>query len=128
MIPCAECGTERISPISRMEENLLEDIIPGIGYADMQRAGIYAPVYDVKVRYYAPLFLNERVEIHTHYLYKLGARLDYTYQVYRESDHTLCAEGSTTQLFIDAQGELMTELPSYYQDWQRQYLSLDEPQ
>lgn len=38
---------------------------PGIGYADMQRAGIYAPVYDVKVRYYAPLFLNERVEIHT---------------------------------------------------------------
>lgn len=101
---------------------------PGIGYADMQRTGIYAPVYDVKVRYYAPLFLNERVEIHTHYLYKLGARLDYTYQVYRESDHTLCAEGSTTQLFIDAQGELMTELPFYYQDWQRQYLSLDEPQ
>lgn len=29
---------------------------PGIGYADMQRTGIYAPVYDVKVRYYAPSF------------------------------------------------------------------------
>ena len=99
---------------------------PGIGYADMQRAGIYAPVYEVKVRYYAPLFINDKVEIHTHYVYKLGARLDYTYQVYRDSYHTLCAEGSTIQLFIDPQGNLMTELPAYYQAWQQKYLMLDK--
>lgn len=99
---------------------------PGIGYADMQRAGIYAPVYEIKVKYYAPLFINEKVEIHTRYMYKLGARLDYTYQIYRESDHVLCAEGSSTQLFINPQGELMTELPSYYQEWQQRYLTLNE--
>lgn len=59
-------------------------------------------------------------------MYKLGARLDYTYQIYRESDHVLCAEGSSTQLFINPQGELMTELPSYYQEWQQRYLTLNE--
>lgn len=99
---------------------------PGIGYADMQRAGIYAPVYELRAKYYAPLFINERVEIHTHYVHKLGARLDYFYRIYRESDHILCAEGSTTQLFIDLQGELMTELPSYYQEWQKKYLGIAE--
>lgn len=99
---------------------------PGIGYADMQRAGIYAPVYELRAKYYAPLFINERAEIHTHYVYKLGARLDFFYRIYRESDHTLCAEGSTTQLFIDLQGELMTELPSYYQEWQKKYLGIAE--
>lgn len=95
---------------------------PGIGYADMQRAGIYAPIYDLHVRYYAPLLINDRAEIHTTYVWHAGARLDYTYKVYRESDHTLCAEGSTVQLFIDPEGALMVDPPDYYTRWQERYL------
>lgn len=99
---------------------------PGIGYADMQREGIYAPIYEVKIRYYAPLAINETAEIHTRYIHKPSARLDYAYRIYRKSDHTLCAEGSTTQLFIDQQGELMTECPPYYLEWQKKFLNLPE--
>ena len=44
------------------------------------------------------------------------------YQVFRASDHTLCAEGTTVQLFIDAQGELMVEKPAYFEAWQVKYL------
>lgn len=95
---------------------------PGIGYADMQRSGIYAPVYEVKVRYYAPLHINETAVVHTRYVHKPGARLDYAYKIYRENDHTLCAEGHTVQLFIDSDGELMTDLPDYYRKWQEKYL------
>ncbi len=95
---------------------------PGIAYADMQKAGIYAPIYDLHIRFYAPLNLNDRAEIHTCYVHKPGARLDYSYKVYRESDGTLCAEGSSTQLFIDAQGQLMTDKPDYYEKWQKKYL------
>ena len=46
------------------------------------------------------------------------------YRIYRESDHTLCAEGHTTQLFIDPEGELMTDLPDYYEAWQGKYLGI----
>lgn len=95
---------------------------PGIGYADMQREGIYAPVYDLHLRYYAPLVLNDVAVVHTVYVHKPGARLDYIYKVYRESDRKLCAEGSTVQLFIDAQGELMVDMPAYYEAWQQKYL------
>lgn len=95
---------------------------PGIGYADMQRAGIYAPIYDLHVRYLHPLVINNVAVIHTHYVYHPGARLDYTYKVYRESDNVLCAEGDTVQLFIDKQGLLMTEVPDYYQKWQEKFL------
>ncbi len=97
---------------------------PGIGYADMQNAGIYAPIYDLRVRYYAPLLINEVVEIQTTYVYKPGARLDYAYKVYRAGDRTLCAEGSTTQLFIDPKGQLMLDLPDYYREWQKKYLEI----
>lgn len=95
---------------------------PGIGYADMQREGIYAPIYDLHVKYFAPLKINDEAEIHTRYTYHPGARLDYSYQVFRVSDHVLCAEGSTTQLFIDRHEQLMLELPDYYVAWQKQWL------
>ncbi len=94
---------------------------PGIGYADMQRAGIYAPIYDVHIKYYAPLAINDVAVIHTRYLHKPGARLDYSYQIYREHDNVLCAEGSTVQLFIDTKGELMLEEPDYYLEWKEKY-------
>jgi acyl-CoA thioester hydrolase len=95
---------------------------PGIGYADMQREGIYAPIYELHSKYYAPLIINDVAEIHTRYVYHPGARLDYHYQVFRASDHLLCAEGSTTQLFIDQQEQLMIDKPDYYQAWQDKYL------
>lgn len=94
---------------------------PGIGYADMQAAGIYAPVYDMHVRYLAPLGMNDVAEIHTRYVHKAGARLDFSYEVFRASDHTKCAEGTTTQLFIDSQGQLLLEEPAYYAQWLEQY-------
>ena len=43
---------------------------PGIGYADMQRSGIYAPIYDIHIKYCAPLVMNDVVIVHTHYIYK----------------------------------------------------------
>lgn len=95
---------------------------PGIGYADIQRSGIYAPVYDLHVRYLAPLRVNDVAEIHTRYVHKPGARLDFEYEVYREEDHVLCAAGSSTQLFIDPDGRLLLDLPDYYARWQEQFL------
>ncbi len=96
---------------------------PGIGYPVMQAARIYAPVYDVHMRYFASLKLEDVAEIHTFYEYKPGARLDYRYEIYRQSDHELCLKAETTQLFIDPQGQLMIEKPDYFEAWQHKFLS-----
>lgn len=98
---------------------------PGIGYADMQEAGIYAPVYDLHIRYLAPLAMNDVAVIHTRYVYHPGARLDYAYKIYKENGDVLCAEGSSTQLFIDTDGELLTDKPDYYREWQEKYLEIE---
>ena len=94
---------------------------PGIGYADMQRSGIYAPIYDLHLRFYAPLVLDDVAVVHTRYVYRPGARLDFEYIVSREADGILCAEGSTVQLFIDTEGMLMVDSPDYYKEWQARY-------
>lgn len=93
----------------------------GIGYEDIVRSGIYAPIVDVHIKYYGPLTLNDIAVIKTRYVYKRGARLDYSYEVTRESDGKLCATGTTTQLFIDENEQLLLEAPQYYLDWQKKF-------
>lgn len=93
----------------------------GIGYADIVKSGIYAPVVDMRLKYYAPLTLNDVAVITTRYVKKRGARLDYEYEIRRESDNKLCVAGMTTQLFIDEHEELLLDAPDYYLEWQRRW-------
>lgn len=95
---------------------------PGIDYKTMGAMRMPAPVYDVHMKYFASLGYGDVAEIHTFYVYHIGARLDYRYEIYRERDHELCMKAETTQLFIDANGELMLEKPKYFEEWQAKYL------
>lgn len=95
---------------------------PGVDYKKMQDTGIYAPVYDIQVKCLAPLEMNDVAVIHTFYVPKRGARLDFRYEIYRERDNVLCCTGSTTQLFIDTEGVQMYELPFFYEDWKERWL------
>lgn len=99
---------------------------PGIGYADIAASGIYAPIVDLRVKYYGPLAINDVAVIRTRYVYHPGARLDYSYEIRRESDNALCARGLTTQLFIDQNQQLMLEKPDYYAEWQEKNGIKDE--
>lgn len=92
---------------------------PGIGYADIAASGQYAPIVDLHVKYYGPLLLNDVAIVRTRYVHKLGARLDYSYEVRRQSDNALCCTATTTQLFIDEQEQLMLEDPAYFAEWKR---------
>jgi acyl-CoA thioester hydrolase len=92
---------------------------PGCDYTVMMETGITAPVYEVKYRCLAPLEMNDVAVIHTTYVPRRGARLDYRYQIFRERDGALCLEGSTIQLFIDQNGEQMLEEPFFFADWKK---------
>ena len=95
---------------------------PGCDYKTMQDTGIYAPIYDIQVKCLAPLEMNDVAVIHTVYVPKRGARLDYQYEIYRERDNVLCCKGTTTQLFIDRDGIQMYDIPYFYEVWKKRYL------
>ncbi len=99
---------------------------PGIDYLTMARAGMPAPVYDVHMKYFASLGMNDVAEIHTVYVYHRGARLDFRYEIYRLRDRQLCLKAETTQLFIGPDGGLMVDKPAYFVDWQRRFLGLTD--
>jgi acyl-CoA thioesterase FadM len=96
----------------------------GKGVATLLGAGtgIYAPIYDVHTRHYASLQMGDVAVIHTTFIPKRGARLDYKYHIYREHDGVLCCEGETTQLFVDSNGNLLLELPDFVISWKNKWL------
>lgn len=91
-------------------------------FLEVGKRNILAPVYDVHMRYFASLRMGDEAEIHTFYVPRWGARLDYRYEIYRLSDHKLCLRAETTQLFMDARGALVPYAPDYYVAWKRKYL------
>lgn len=95
---------------------------PGIAYADMLREGIYAPIYDLHLRYLHPLAMDEEMTITTTFVYHIGARLDFEYVIKNAKTGELCCKGSSTQLFINSTGELITDLPEFFKVWQQRYL------
>lgn len=98
---------------------------PGIGYADMEREGIYAPIYDMQLRYLKPLAINDVAIITTRYTPHVGARIDMDYEIRRERDGELCVKAHTVQLFIDAQGEFLPIKPDFYEAWQKRFGQTD---
>lgn len=47
--------------------------------------------------------------------------IDYRYEIYHSSDYELCLRAETTQLFIDANGELLPYAPDYYVEWKKRF-------
>lgn len=94
---------------------------PGIGYDVMLREQVYAPMYDLQMKYLAPLSLNDIAVITTTYHYHPGARLDFSYEVRRKGDQRLCLTATSTQLFINAQGEQLLLRPPFYEEWLKKY-------
>lgn len=88
----------------------------------MLATGIYAPIYDVHTRHYASLRMGDVAVVHTTFVPQRGARLDYKYKIFRESDGVLCCEGETTQLFIDPDGNLLLQLPDFVEAWKTKWL------
>ena len=48
---------------------------PGCDYGIMMQTGITAPIYDLKIKYLAPLSMNDYAIIHTTYVPKPGSPL-----------------------------------------------------
>ncbi|MEA5005747.1 MAG: acyl-CoA thioesterase [Rikenellaceae bacterium] len=95
---------------------------PGLRYMDIYEAGFTAPVVDLHISYKNPLIYGDTAIIETKYIYTPAAKIIFEFSIYRASDNQLVAEGSSIQVFLDKQGELMLVNPEFYLNWQRRWL------
>ncbi len=77
----------------------------GFDYARTEREGCYLPVIDAYVKYRAPAFFDDEIEVATRVLDYSYVRLTFGYTVTRVADGTICADGHTVLAAVDQAGE-----------------------
>ena len=86
----------------------------GFAYRDIeQQDGCYIAVVDARCRYKAPARYDDEIVVRTHLKNVRESLIHFGYQVVRESDGTLLAEGETTHIVTDANMQ-KRELPQKY--------------
>jgi acyl-CoA thioester hydrolase len=77
--------------------------------------GCYIAVVDARCRYKVPARYDDQILIRTFFKNLRASLIHFGYEVLREPDMTLLAEGETTHIVTDAQLQ-RRELPAKYRD------------
>jgi acyl-CoA thioester hydrolase len=85
----------------------------GVDYTTFIQHHTAVPVIHLRVDYLAPARLADTLEVTARLLKSESARLDFDYEVRRESDGMLLATGSTSQVFTTPAGELLLTWPGF---------------
>jgi acyl-CoA thioester hydrolase len=85
----------------------------GFTYREMERDGTHLPVVDVRCRYKLPARYDDVVAIRTRLVNVRESLLHFGYQIVRQSDGALLAEGESIHMVVDS-GFKRTALSSKY--------------
>jgi len=88
----------------------------GFTYRDMERDdGCYIAVVDARCRYKAPARYDDQILVRTFVKNLRASLIHFGYEVLREPEMTLLAEGETTHIVTNAELQ-RRELPAKYQE------------
>jgi acyl-CoA thioester hydrolase len=86
----------------------------GFTYRDMEaKDDCYIAVVELRCRYKAPARYDDSVVVRTRLKHLRGSLIGFAYEIVREGDGTLLAEGETMHIVTDAQMQ-KRELPEKY--------------
>jgi acyl-CoA thioester hydrolase len=95
----------------------------GIGYLDFYANGYTAPIVDLQLQYVSPLTINDVAVIETRYIETAAAKLCFEYIIHRQSDGALVARGSSVQVFVDKDGNMALNNPTFFEEWKTRWLT-----
>lgn len=89
----------------------------GISYIDVKDAGVATPIINFSCDYKKALQYPETILVETTYVPCKAAKIILNYKLFRKESMELMAEGQTTQVFTDFDGNLLLCAPEFYESW-----------
>lgn len=90
----------------------------GLSYPNYVANGCYAPLVDLQFSYRQPLRYGERARTLITYRNTPAAKVVFDYEVHRlDNADTLVATGTSTQVFLDFNYQLIWTNPPFYEAW-----------
>jgi len=96
----------------------------GVDYTTFFAHNTPAPVAQLRVDYLAPALLADTLTATARLFKSEAAKLEFEYEIRRQSDHSLLAFGSSLQVFTNLQGELLLTLPPFMVERHRAWANL----
>jgi acyl-CoA thioester hydrolase len=86
----------------------------GFNYRDMEiGADARLPVTEVRVRYRTPALYDDLILIRTRIIEMRSRMITFAYEVIRDSDGEMLADGETVHVVVNSQGRARTFPPEY---------------
>lgn len=93
----------------------------GLDYMSIYHKGYVVPIVDLTCQFKQSLSFSENAIIETRYINCDAAKIQFEYTIYRESDLSIVATGTTTQVFLNAERELELANPAFYLEWKKKW-------
>ncbi|WP_298612133.1 thioesterase family protein [uncultured Odoribacter sp.] len=94
-----------------------------IGYLRIFGEGFYAPLVKLDFNYKKPLVYGNKMLVEIKYLPTEAAKICFDYRIYLIENGTqvLVATGSSMQVFLDKNYQLIWGNPDFYEAWKKQW-------
>jgi acyl-CoA thioester hydrolase len=88
-----------------------------LGYLKIFGEGFYAPLVTLDFNYKRPLVYGDKAIVEVTYKNTDAAKICFDYKIYCKKDNALVTTGSTVQVFLDKNYQLVWNNPDFYQQW-----------
>ena len=92
-----------------------------LNYLDLFQAGLVTPIVKLDVSYKKEIKYGDKALIETQYVDSPAAKIQFKYRIYRSSDEALVTTGSTTQVFLNAERQLLLAIPPMFEQWKKRW-------
>ncbi|MDN3593971.1 acyl-CoA thioesterase [Zunongwangia endophytica] len=89
----------------------------GISYLDAKQHGFATPIVKSSCEHKSPLKYGDEFIVETTFVNASAAKIIYSCKIFKAGQ--LICTGETTQVFIDKNGELVLNNPSFFLDWKK---------
>ena len=79
------------------------------------------PIVKINCDYKKPLVYGDQLYVETRYIPTDAAKIVFEYTVSRKNDGEIVATGSSTQVFLTPEGELLLTSPAFYTGWKKKW-------
>jgi len=93
----------------------------GLSYTDFIEHGCYAPLVDLSFHYRRPIRYGMRPVIDIVYQPTEAAKIVFDYEIRDTESGQVLAMGTSTQVFMDREYQLIWDNPPFYREWKERW-------
>jgi acyl-CoA thioester hydrolase len=92
-----------------------------LGYLEVYKHNVMIPIVKVSCDFKRPLVYGDELIVETRFIPTEAAKIVFEYTIYRKQDFVVAAAGSSTQVFLTPDGELLLTSPEFYIGWKKKW-------